>query len=196
MRAVDELYRAGLRHYVRSLYAMRHFERVIIEKTESVVGPQLTELANAFRVSGIEGGSSYYNAPRPLEMSNITVPTLWAWVGKQHSIPGYAVCFFGVLVWNEKISAAVCFSNYRREFRDILNSILEAEQKNYDYQYYHDNKSGETFVLTILKESGSLDDFGNALGKLIESVIAIIGTDVSLRPAPTDDHQGEGLQGP
>jgi hypothetical protein len=196
MQAPDEIYRAGLRHYAEALYAIRHFERVIIEKTEAVVRPKLTDLAEVFGIPNLLGGDAFHTATDRLRMSRTNFRELWAWIGMQYWIPDCVNCFFGVLVWNERVSAAVCFSGYRNDFREMLNSALSSKQQPHHYQYNYYKDSRETVISTALEETGSLDGFGYALSKLTQAVIDVIGGDLSLRPGPMGGRQGVELPGP
>jgi hypothetical protein len=196
MQASDKIYQAGLAHYAEALYAVSHFERVIIEKTEAIAEPRLSDLARPFGVEKFDGGSPYVVSPGRSDISKVTLPTMWAWVGKQWYIAGYSNCFLGMLVDLEKVYAAICFSNYRKDFRDMLNPALCKEQQKYGYIYNYYPREGETVVSVLLDPSACLEAFGSALTQLIQAVIHVVDANLSLRPAPIAAGQAEGLIAP
>lgn len=164
MQAADELFRAGLGHYAEVLFAAGHFESLIIEEIDKIFDQKREKLAQVFGIEKLQEGSVYRNRPNREHMQNMTLDTVWAWVGREYGIPNLSNCFLGLLISGGRPSVAIMFRRNSRSFRAALEAVLKPS----GLYYYHD--AGETVVSCSLEGCSSVNVLGTMLATLIDEL--------------------------
>jgi hypothetical protein len=170
MQVADNLYKAGLDHYVDALFAIGCFERVIVEEAGRIIEQKRNALAEAFGVEKLHGGGEYRNRPDFNQIRSQTLDTFWAWIGRDCWIPNLSNCFFGICTDNGKPVATIMLRKHDRRFRETLLKTL----KHGTLKHCYDIGSGEIVISRSLGGSSSVKEFGATLTSLIDELIGVL----------------------
>src|ERR1700722_13870242 len=117
-------------------------------------------------------------------MQNVTLDTIWAWVGRECWIPNRSDCFLGLLIDGRRPFVAIRFRNFDRLFRDVIDAVL----KTTGLHYYYDVGSRETVVRCSLEGCTSVSVFGTMQADLVDELTRALSEQAPFQstvPKPT-----------
>lgn len=168
MQAANNLYEAGLQGYGNALYAIGHFERIVIETVSRVLNSERQNcIARSFGVPKIHDSGVIYLRPKIHEMLGVTRDNLWAKIGKEYWIPQphYSNIFFGFEISMGEPYATIMFRKNNAGFRERLHRFLTLSKIDYDPEY------SQTIISKGLDATHSIEEFGSILDKMLLNLL-------------------------